>query len=162
MTVEGLTSWSPGLIAAIGSIGSAVALFALLARLRIEQLSGRLELGFEAANAVWNLLPGSIARSRSLLVAKDALVVALDYFMSWQPFADSRLWEMSEANGSNSRWRAVLECDRAWKLDLAIPEPIKLGRKSRVEELLPCNAYPGTWWGNFFADVHQPDLFVGS
>jgi len=154
---ETLAPWTPELVVALRTIGTPVALFALLARLRIEQLSGSFFLGVDAATAAWELLAKSISRSRHLLISKDCLIVAMDYFLSWAPFADARLWESFVAGRDLSCSGAVDACcHRAWANDNSIPAEIKLARKARLIDVFPDNPSPGTWSGNVFWGMRHP------
>jgi hypothetical protein len=151
---ERLSPWAHPLVLSLERIGSPVALFALMTRLRIEQLMGVQGLGLESANAAWQILPKAIARSRHLLVAKDALLIALDYFLSWQPFADARLWQMFGESGNLRRRDSMIQCEHCWLSDRSIPMPIKIARRNHLgPKLLPGNLFPSTWWGAFFSEL---------
>lgn len=142
-----LLPWSSDLRNRLDRIGTPASLLALLVRLRLEQLFGRADGGLEAAQIAWRMLPRVVARSRHLLVAKDALVLALDYFLSWQPFADARLFELVSVDGPIGRQAAVAECERIWSSDSSIPGHIKLLRRGLARPgLVPWNAGEWSWW----------------
>jgi len=151
---EALVPWSHGLIESLQRERSPMALFALIARYRIEQLSGGLTLGLDAANSAWSLLAHSVARSRSLLIAKDALVAAMDYFLSWQPFADARLWELANSRVGLRRREALVKAETTWAGESAIPRDILEARRHHLTDAVrPGIAYLGTWWGFLYSDL---------
>lgn len=151
--IERLVPWSSGLVASLRSINSPLALFALITRLRIEQIAGNLEGGLAATQAVWTMLPSSLRRSRNLLLSKGALVMALDFFFSWQPFADSRIDEIVKFGDSIGRSKAVNASERVWRDDRGIPMHIKMARTRHLgPELMPVDANPWSWWGLLYSD----------
>ncbi len=77
-------------IASLVQIGSSESLLVLLGRMRLAQLRGRAELDISYECAVWQTLPTCVARSPHLLLGSQALLAALDGFLSWSPFSDSR------------------------------------------------------------------------
>lgn len=97
----GAMSWEPlrievpdsiEAIEALVKIGSVESLLVLMGRMRLAQLRGRSELDMAYECAVWKTLPMCVARSPHLLLGCDALLAALDGFLSWSPFSDSRLF----------------------------------------------------------------------
>lgn len=95
----GMMSWerfrievpdSVEMIDALVEIGSVESLLVLLGRMRLAQLRGRSELDMTYERAVWKTLPTCVARSPHLLLGSDALLAALDGFLSWSPFSDNR------------------------------------------------------------------------
>ena len=145
--IESLTPWTLRLIGGLRREGSPTAFFSLLARLRIEQLYGNLELGVDAADAAWELLPKVVSRSRSLLLSKDALITALTFFLGWQPYADARLWEHLSGHGNHAHFTAIFASELAWRTT-AIPSEIKEARKARLfDAILPSNNCRLTSWG---------------
>lgn len=98
----GMLSWerfrvevpdSVGTIDALVQIASVESLLILLGRMRLAQLRGRSELDTAYECAVWKLLPTCVARSPHLHLGTEALLAALDGFLSWSPFSDSRFLE---------------------------------------------------------------------
>lgn len=77
-------------IDALVGIGSVESLLVLIGRMRLAQLRGRSELDMTYERAVWKALPTCVARSPHLLLGSEALLAALDGFLSWSPFSDSR------------------------------------------------------------------------
>lgn len=77
-------------IDALVQIGSVESLLMLVGRMRLAQLRGRSELDMAYECAVWKTLPACVARSPHLLLGSEALLAALDGFLSWSPFSDSR------------------------------------------------------------------------
>jgi len=78
-------------IASLARIGSVESLLVLLGRMRLSQLRGGgtcLDMEYECA--VWQVLPTCVARSPHLYLGHEALLAALDRFLSWSPFSDSR------------------------------------------------------------------------
>lgn len=152
---ERLTAWTPLLVSSLERVGNDVALFALIARLRIEQLLGNSDGGLEAAQAAWNILPLAMASRTNILVSKDALIIAMDYFLSWQPFADTRLLQLAHFGGSTNKCEAIEQCEAIWSADTSVPEKTKLLRKS----LAPSSLFPeigGDWgWWNMI-DFYGP------
>lgn len=148
-----LIPWKPQLRSSLDRIGTPLSLFALLTRLRLEQLLGNFDGGFEATQIAWRLLPRAIARCRHLLVSMDALIVSLDFFLSWQPYADARLYELLHGlDGSIGRREATLECQRIWRADSSVPRDVKLLRKSYLRpELVPDSSCESTVWDLFCA-----------
>lgn len=145
---EQIAPWTANLITALNKIGSPTALFALAARLRIEQLTGNQLLGQESACAMWEIFPRAIARSSNLLISKDAITLAMDYFQSWQPFADARFWQMCAEHSSIERSKATRVAERIWRSNTSIPDEIKLARRTRLQGVVvPNDAYPNSWWG---------------
>lgn len=152
LPAERLTNWDRELIFSLERIGTPISLFALLTRLRIEQKLSNFDEGLHSAQAAWRMLPGTFARCRNLLVAKDALVLAFDFFLSWQPFADTRIYEMFRLDDWLKRREAVAECERIWLSDTSIPIDTKLLRRSYLEAgLLPKSAGEWGWWDYLYA-----------
>ncbi|MBK9494699.1 MAG: hypothetical protein IPO08_09160 [Xanthomonadales bacterium] len=77
-------------IEALVRIGTVESLLVLVGRMRLAQLRGRSELDSEYEHAVLKTLPTCVARSPHLLLGSEALLAALDGFLSWAPFSDSR------------------------------------------------------------------------
>jgi hypothetical protein len=78
-------------IAALVQIGSVESLLVLVGRMRLAQLRGaRGSLDMEYERAIWQVLPTCVARSPHLYLGHEALFGALDGFLSWSPFSDSR------------------------------------------------------------------------
>ena len=147
---------TPLLVSSLERLGTDVALFALVARLRIEQLLGNCDGGLEAAQAAWRILPTAIARRTNLLLAKDALIFALDYFLSWQPFADARLLQLACFGESMNRYEAVVQCEAIWSADTSIPEKSKLLRRSLLHAgLVPEIPDSWGWWNMLVSPGHQ-------
>ena len=95
----GMLSWerfrvevpdSYGTIGTLAQIGTVESLLVLIGRMRLAQLRGRSELDMAYECAVWQTLPTCVARSPHLLLGSEALLAALDGFLSWSPFSDSR------------------------------------------------------------------------
>ena len=142
-----LSQWEPCLVSSLLRISDDVSLFALLARLRIEQLMGNADGGLDAAQAAWRILPAAIERRDNLLVSKDALILALDYFFSWQPFADARLFQAAQLGSSYGRAESVIRCEEVWSANTSIPEPVKrLRRRLGNPDLVPEIRGNWGWW----------------
>lgn len=156
MPLLSLAPWDAQLRASLERIGTPTSLFALLARLRLEQLVGNSDGGLDATRIIWRVLPRAISKCTHLLVSKDALIAALDHFLGWQPFADARLYEMVSIEPAIGRRAAVEACDRVWLADSRIPQEVKFLRKSHVTAaILPDSTDGLGWWGTFF----RPDAF---
>lgn len=142
-----LTRWSPGVVSSLLRIGDDVSLFALVSRLRIEQLLGNVDGGLDAAQAAWRILPTAIERRPNLLVSKDALILALDYFFCWQPFADARLFDAARLGISSGRAESVVRCEEIWSANTSIPMSIKRQRRGLVHSgLVPEIRGDWGWW----------------
>lgn len=79
-------------IASLAQIGSVESLLMLIGRMRLAQLRGRSEFDMAYECAVWHTLPTCVAQSPHLLLGSEALLAALDGFLSWSPFSDSRFF----------------------------------------------------------------------
>lgn len=78
-------------ISALVKIGSVESLLVLVARMRLAQLRGReTSLDFAYERAIWQILPTCLAKSPHLYLGNEALLLALDGFLSWSPFSDAR------------------------------------------------------------------------
>ncbi len=77
-------------IDALVQIGSVESLLMLVGRMRLAQLRGLSEFDMRYECAVWKTLPTCVARSPHLLLGSEALLAALDGFLSWSPYSDSR------------------------------------------------------------------------
>lgn len=140
------------IICQLEATGSVVALFALLVRMRLAQLEGDLRLDSIAHETTWRMLPRALERSTPILFGMDALTLALDFFFSWQPFADERLTQMTSDDGASSRSWAVQHARRIWEDTRRIPDEAKRARRNRAEiQLLPDDANSNSWWGTFFS-----------
>lgn len=146
-----LKPWTRDLRAGLEYVGTPTAWFALVVRMRLEQLLDNFDGGLEGMQACWRMLPRSIARSRHLLISKDALIAAVDYFLSWQPFADARLFELPRVRGSIGRRAAVMECEQIWQSNRSVPHELKLHRRQLLRpEMIPECGAGWTWWDTFF------------
>lgn len=149
-----LTAWTSELRHSLSRIGTPVALFALILRLRLEQRLGRADGGLEATQIAWRMIPGVVARSHHLRVAKDALVLALDYFFSLQPYADARLYELTRVEATLGREVATAECERIWLSDSSIPRWILDHRRRLARaDLVPWNEGEWSWWSLLYSPV---------
>ncbi|MFC3716311.1 hypothetical protein ACFONC_09110 [Luteimonas soli] len=147
-----LEPWTHDLRAGLEHVGTPTAWFALVARMRLEQLLGNFDGGLEGMQVCWRMLPRSIARSRHLLISKDTLIAAVDYFLSWQPFADARLFELPRVSGSIGRRAAVIECEQMWQNNRSVPHELKLHRRQLLKpEMIPECGAGWSWWDTFFS-----------
>lgn len=153
-----LTEWTPSLVRSLSRITTDVSLFAILARLRMEQLLGNVDGGSEAVQAAWNILPYAMERRPHLLVSKKALILALDYFSGWQPFADTRLFQEMGLGVLSRRMESLLRCEKIWLKNTSIPGPVKQLRQGLVHwGLVPEVLDHGWWrmWGSL-AEIYDP------
>lgn len=93
-------------IDALVEIGSVESLLVLIGRMRLAQLRGRSEFDMTYERAIWKTLPTCVARSPHLMLGSEALLAALDGFLSWSPFSDSRflglIWDKQAVELRNS------------------------------------------------------------
>lgn len=82
--------WDARSIQSLIEIGSPASLYALACRMRVAQMEGDTHFDELEEDAVWMVLPAAIGRSTSLLLGSYALVRAVDFFLSWQPFSEMR------------------------------------------------------------------------
>lgn len=83
-------------IASLAQMGSVESLLVLIGRMRLAQLRGQSELDMSYECAVWQALPTCVAQSPHLLLGSEALLAALDGFLSWSPFSDCRFFGQIE------------------------------------------------------------------
>jgi hypothetical protein len=120
--------------------------------MRLAQLDGMFALESIAYEAVWGMLPRALRRSTPLLAGADALILALDFFFSWQPFADERLFQSATTGIGSQRLAAIRQVSRTWEGTRRIPNEVKLAIRHRMgAHLLPEDANPDSWWGTFFS-----------
>lgn len=150
--VECLATLDSQLISSLVAKGTHMAMLALAARYRLEQLNGNLRFELDAARGLWAMLPSVLRKSTHLLLAKDALILAVDFFLSWQPYADARIWQLSHTDETLGRAQALHLADELWGQSKRIPGDVKRARRERVSlDLLPPEVNAWSWWGTFFA-----------
>ena len=124
-----LLPWSPNLIQRLGSCGSVSAFGALICRYRLEQLTGNIVFGSNAYIALWEMLPSVLRRSRSLRVCTHSLCLALDGFLSVEPFSTLRMTETLWGSMANARARSISACESIWRSESRIPQEIMESRR---------------------------------
>lgn len=127
-------------IAALVGIGSVESLLVLIGRMRLAQLRGgdtSLDMAYE--RAIWETLPTCIARSPHLYFGHEALLAALEGFLSWSPFSDSRfLTSVTDKSVEKLRQSYIARLSEEvlrQKLTLP-PEEHMLIRKRIVDEIV--------------------------
>lgn len=142
-TCVGMASWerfrvevadSLETIASLAQIGSVESLLVLIGRMRLAQLRGRSELDMAYECAVWKTLPTCIARSPHLLFGSEALLAALDGFLSWSPFSDSRfLGQIADKRAVELRLSFYARLAQEMKrLDVQTPPEEHLSIRKRI------------------------------
>ena len=153
-SVRQLQNWSPTVIAELSQLSSHDALLALAGRLRLAQLNGDFQFEWLAHGALWSLLARAVEFSPHLLIALDALILAVDCFFSWQPGADIRVFQDRYQNAGDRRGQAISEARLRFQEDVSIPLAVKADRSSRsAMGFLPQNFVSGGWWGAFACPV---------
>ena len=141
----GILSWarfrievpdSPEGIAALIRIGSVESLLMLIGRMRLAQLRGALQFDTEYEVAIWQTLPTCIARSPHLHLGCEALLAALDGFLSWSPFSDSRHFEQIRDSRVQELRRSFYSrlTDELEQIDIIRPPDEHLSIRRRIVE----------------------------
>lgn len=141
--------WEPRRIQRLVEIATPAALLALVGRMRISQLQGDAFYDDIEEDAIWLMLPRCVVRSNSLILGQDALLLAIDFFLSWQPYCELRFPQMERKPDFRNEALHKLSQLQAQAVSTGhrVPADQIQYRKARAtEQLLPPVPGNGPWW----------------